>query len=144
MSDDCPMPSGPWHGFYTYSRSSRRYFMDLGLDFKAGRIDGAGIDGIGRFLIRGSYEPETYRCYWFKEYIGKHDVLYNGAWDMGSIWGLWEIPPSARGGFRIWPGKRGEGQTLELYEEIPQVLWEEEAAGKRLLKVPSGSRQTRR
>jgi hypothetical protein len=98
--------------------------MDLRLDFRGGRITGSGIDDVGRFAIGGTYEEETLRCRWRKTYVGRHTVLYDGAWDLGSIWGLWTIPPSARGGFRIWPGARGEG--IARYEETEADVTDEE------------------
>src|SRR3954465_14236231 len=109
--DDGPIPSGPWHGFYPYRVLTSRHRMDLRLDFKAGRINGDGIDDIGRFAIDGSYDPESLRCTWRKSYLGAHTVLYDGCYDMGSIYGGWTIPPASKGGFRIWPGARGEGEA---------------------------------
>src|SRR5262249_22121077 len=43
-----------------------------------------------------------------KRYIGKHDVAYQGYNEGKGIWGLWEIPPSSRGGFHIWPTALGD------------------------------------
>ncbi len=114
-----PIPSGPWHGFYAYRDDPRRHRQDLALTFREGRISGSGCDDIGRFLIRGHYEEETLRCRCVKTYPGSHDVFYSGAYDLGSLWGTWEIPPAGRGGFRIWPGARGEGAGEELAEEEP-------------------------
>ncbi|MCI0342991.1 MAG: hypothetical protein L0216_17925 [Planctomycetales bacterium] len=114
-----PIPSGPWHGFWTYSDSSGRHRQDLHLTFREGRISGDGLDEVGRSLIRGRYEEDSLQCRWTKTYPGSHDVFYSGAYDLGSIWGTWEIPPHGRGGFRIWPGARGEGAEVELEEEEP-------------------------
>jgi hypothetical protein len=121
QDQDGPIPSGPWHGFYTYQRPTDRHRMDLRLDFKSGHIHGDGIDDIGRFGISGTYDAESLACRWRKNYVGAHTVIYEGAYDLGSIYGMWTIPPSSKGGFRIWPGARGEGEAryVEAEEEIP-------------------------
>ncbi|MEZ0227008.1 MAG: hypothetical protein ACAI25_00160 [Planctomycetota bacterium] len=125
MSMDAPesetlIPSGPWHGFYTYPGSHQRHRMDLRLDFKSARITGSGVDDIGRFAISGHYDVETLKCTWKKTYLGAHTVLYDGAYDLGSIYGMWTLP-STKGGFRIWPGARGEGEAryVEAAEDAP-------------------------
>jgi hypothetical protein len=94
--------------------------MDLRLDFKAGRIDGDGMDSVGPFVITGRYDEESLDCRWVKTYLGRHSVDYAGPFDLGSIWGTWEIRRifgHARGGFRIWPGARGEGASVETAAE---------------------------
>ena len=114
-----PIPSGRWHGFYVYRHSPARHRMDLTLEFRGGVISGDGIDDIARFYIRGRYEEDTLRCRWTKQYLGMHSVFYEGAFDLGSIWGLWHLP-GTRGGFRIWPHGTGEQIALEAYEAIPE------------------------
>lgn len=131
MSTDDPIPSGPWHGFYNYDAGGERHRMDLRLDFREGRIRGDGIDDIGRFAIRGTYDAATLRCSWFKTYIGAHTVHYDGVFDLGSIWGLWTLD-FGRGGFRIWPGARGEGVSREASEDVPLVETEDVVAPRRL------------
>ncbi len=122
-----PIPSGPWHGFYTDPRLPGRHFMDLVLEFRGGTISGEGIDDVSPFVIRGGYDAETLACHWTKSYQGRarHSVYYSGAWDLGSIYGTWELGLifKARGGFRIWPGARGEGATME--EEAAEPIDDE-------------------
>lgn len=122
MGEGGLIPSGPWHGFYTYRSRTDRHRMDLRLEFHDGSIAGSGIDDVGRFAIEGTYDPETLRCFWRKTYLGRHTVLYDGAWDLGSIWGLWTIPPWSKGGFRIWPRGTGEGLELTAEAEIDEPL----------------------
>ncbi len=126
MPGDAPeaetlIPSGPWHGFYTYRTMSSRHRMDLRLEFRGGKITGTGVDDIGRFAIAGRYDVENLKCTWRKTYLGAHTVLYDGVYDLGSIYGVWTIPPSSKGGFRIWPGARGEGEAryVEAAEDAP-------------------------
>jgi hypothetical protein len=77
--------------------------MELKLNFRRGVMTGEGRDLIGPFLIRGRYQVDDGQCWWTKRYIGKHDVSYHGFNEGKGIWGLWDIPPSWRGGFHIWP-----------------------------------------
>ena len=101
--------SGPWVGFYKYrSFPGGRHRMDLHLTFANGSIVGEGIDDVGRFLIKGRYDPTNDECYWTKSYIGAHDVFYRGFRDGKGIWGGWEIGPNWRGGFHIWPRQAGD------------------------------------
>lgn len=120
MEDDL-FPSGPWTGFYNYTGPEDRHRMDLRLEFKQGRMTGAGSDNVGYFLIDGSYDPVSKECHWTKSYPGSHHVCYRGFREGVGIWGTWEIPPSARGGFHIWPRrfKQGESEELETTLEVP-------------------------
>jgi hypothetical protein len=75
---------------------------------------------IGDFLIRGKYKVEDGKCAWTKRYIGKHDVAYQGYNEGKGIWGVWEIPPSWRGGFHIWPTAMGDPTSPKLAESIDE------------------------
>mgnify|MGYP001548064027 CR=1 FL=1 len=103
-------PSGQWIGFYTYPHQSKRYLMDLILEFRDGLVSGEGADGIGFFGIDGHYYPEEGECCWIKTYFGKHSVEYSGYREKKGIWGTWMIG-GFKGGFHIWP--IGEGSSLE-------------------------------
>jgi hypothetical protein len=95
--------------------------MELHLNFRQGTMTGEGRDRIGPFLIRGKYNVDDGKCHWTKRYIGKHDVAYQGYNEGKGIWGLWEIPPSWRGGFHIWPTGMGDPTAPHLAEgaEVP-------------------------
>lgn len=92
--------------------------MELLLTFCQGVMTGEGRDFIGDFLIRGQYNPADGKCHWTKRYIGKHDVAYQGYNEGKGIWGLWEIPPSWRGGFHIWPTAMGDPTSHHLAEAL--------------------------
>jgi len=64
---------------------------------------------------------------WTKRYIGKHDVSYRGYNEGKGIWGLWEIPPTWKGGFHIWPEAMGDPTQQKLAEAIDEPA-EAEAA----------------
>ncbi len=77
--------------------------MNLHLAFSAGCVTGDGNDDVGRFVVKGRYDSASRECYWTKTYPGSHDVFYRGFREGKGIWGTWEIPGLAHGGFHIWP-----------------------------------------
>ena len=79
---------------------------------------GEGRDIIGEFLIKGTYERDSGKCWWSKRYLGRHDVAYQGYNEGRGIWGVWEITASFRGGFHIWPLGQGSGESQEASEEV--------------------------
>lgn len=83
-------------------------------------MNGEGRDRIGPFLIRGRYNLDDGKCRWTKKYIGKHDVAYHGYNEGKGIWGIWEIPPSWRGGFQIWPTAIGDPTLVRLARAIDE------------------------
>ena len=110
--DDDLFPSGPWTGFYNYTGPEDRHRMDLQLTFAGGRMTGNGNDNIGPFLIAGRYDANTREADWVKNYPGSHNVFYRGFRDGEGIWGSWEIPPLAKGGFHIWPRGAASGEAV--------------------------------
>lgn len=97
-------PSGPWTGFYQY-KDGKRGSMDLTLRFSNGRMDGAGNDELGQFLIAGTYNEDSKEARWIKSYPAKHSIDYRGFREgpLPGIWGTWQIGPEWSGGFHIWP-----------------------------------------
>jgi hypothetical protein len=76
---------------------------DLVLHFADGRIEGSGVDVIGRFTFEGTYD-EAGGVTLVKQYIGRHRVTYHGRYDgEGTIFGEWSIPPLWRGPFALRP-----------------------------------------
>ena len=118
---DTNFPSDHWVGFYVYAYRSRRFLMELVLEFRHGTISGEGADGIGLFVIGGRYDPAQGECFWIKTYVGRHSVEYPGYWEQKGIWGTWTLGHT-KGGFHIWP--LGDGTPLEelkneVEEEFP-------------------------
>jgi hypothetical protein len=111
-------PSGEWVGFYTYRDTDRRFLMDLRLEFKGGSISGDGADGIGEFVISGTYSESDGECQWTKAYVGLHTVEYRGFRENKGIWGTWAIE-EVTGGFQIWPiGQNGESMEERKTEKL--------------------------
>jgi hypothetical protein len=119
---DPRFPSGPWRGFFLMAHLPGRHQMDLLLNFRQGVMTGEGHDMIGAFLIRGKYNLDDGKCSWSKRYVGKHDVAYQGYNEGKGIWGLWEIPPTWRGGFHIWPTAMGDPTSPRLTEAIDEPI----------------------
>jgi hypothetical protein len=115
---DPRFPSGPWQGFFLMASWPGRHTMELHLDFCKGVMTGEGRDMIGEFLIRGKYNIDDGKCHWSKQYIEKHDVFYQGYNEGKGIWGVWEIPPTHRGGFHIWPTAMGDPTHPKLTEAL--------------------------
>jgi hypothetical protein len=109
-------PSGEWFGFYTYSSSSRRFLMDLILEFQNGIISGDGSDGVGPFTIHGYYSEASGDCGWSKTYVGRHTVDYTGFRENKGIWGTWTLLHT-KGGFHIWPLGHGADTLHEEEKE---------------------------
>ena len=85
--------------------------MDLELQFANGAVTGEGIDDVGRFTIKGRFDPTNRECYWTKTYLGAHEVYYRGFREGKGIWGTWEIVIQEHGGFHIWPWRFGQDET---------------------------------
>jgi hypothetical protein len=96
--------------------------MDMHLAFANGSLTGDGNDDIGRFLMKGRYDPMSLECHWTKTYVGAHSVSYRGFREGKGIWGTWEIGLFAHGGFHIWPKGEEAGETeKESVEEAEPV-----------------------
>jgi hypothetical protein len=121
LETDSRFPSGPWVGYFLQKElPPGKHGMELRLTFRQGVMTGEGRDLIGEFLIRGKYQVEDGKCWWSKRFIGKHDVAYQGYNEGKGIWGLWEIPPSWKGGFYIWPEAMGDPTRRKLHESIEE------------------------
>ena len=70
--------TGEWKGFFVQPDSRQRHAMELVLEFAGGTITGFGVDRVGKFAIRGTYDTDTGQCSWLKQYLGQHGVDYAG------------------------------------------------------------------
>jgi hypothetical protein len=120
LETDPRFPSGPWTGYFLQKAIPGKHAMDLRLTFCAGVMKGEGHDWVGAFVIDGLYDINDGKCHWTKEYLGKHDVFYQGFNEGKGIWGSWEIASQhgrLHGGFHIWPEGMGNPSDDHLYEE---------------------------
>jgi hypothetical protein len=75
--------------------------MHLVLRMGEGRIEGEGDDCIGPFTFGGHYDEQGH-VVMVKQYIGRHQVLYEGSYDgEGTIFGHWSIGPLWTGPFAL-------------------------------------------
>jgi len=114
-------PSGEWEGFYQYGPNTGKHRMACHLNFCEQVVTGYGSDDVGAFGWKGTYDTEAGTCQMTKQYIGRHQVYYEGYADENGIWGTWHIPPSFGGGFHLWPKA---GETFEVAEEAEAELIE--------------------
>jgi hypothetical protein len=121
---DSRFPSGPWKGFFLQPTLSGRHWMELSLTFRNGVLTGDGRDWVGAFLFRGRYELDSGKCWWTKQYIGKHSIFYQGYNEGKGIWGTWEWSENQgwRGGFHIWPKAMGDPSQQRLVEEVEEPV----------------------
>jgi len=117
-------PSGEWVGYYTYDGKPHLLPMHLTLNFSQGRIQGAGIDNPGQFVVEGTYD-ESSRAAWLKRYVEKHSVRYEGMYSDGEILGSWSLTQITQGrtaplhgAFRIWPLPTGQYSDDEPLQSV--------------------------
>jgi len=114
------LPTGQWHGFYLESHQPRRGWMHLYMEFSNEKIAGEGTDYVGPWNARGQYNSTTGMCTWVKQYLGKHQVHYQGLSGPNGIQGQWKIGYLA-GEFHIWPTTHGHLDELYLREDLSQT-----------------------
>ena len=92
-------PSGAWEGFWEQAGHGRQPMRPFELHFRPdGSVEGWGVDMVGEFVFRGQVNPATGRVQLTKQYLGAHQVQYDGRPDgEGCILGTWTIDMS---GFR--------------------------------------------
>jgi hypothetical protein len=55
------------------------------------QVKGHGADEVGNFTINGDWNPNGNVAF-VKQYIGKHNVHYEGTYDGVRVQGQWKIP----------------------------------------------------
>jgi hypothetical protein len=88
--------------------------MHLVLRLGDGQIGGEGDDCIGPFSFSGHYD-ERGNVVMVKQYVGRHQVLYEGTYDgEGTIFGHWSISSPWSGSFAM----KLEAADSSAHEEI--------------------------
>lgn len=121
MEQDNRFPTGEWHGFYLESHRTRRGWMHLYMSFEDGKIKGEGTDYVGPWVASGWYDVESGACQWKKQYLGQHQVDYDGICGKNGIQGQWQITYLS-GNFHIWPKSMGGLDELYLQEDLTQPV----------------------
>ena len=108
-------PSGRWRGFWDQLVYGRQAMRDLELQFSSGEVSGHGVDVVGPFRFRGTYDTAGTVAL-VKQYR-YHNVHYLGHYDgEGTIFGEWRIGNYWRGKFALTPDKLQSPQPTEITE----------------------------
>ena len=111
-------PSGVWLGFWEQELFGRQPMEAFYLYFRDGEVTGHGRDVVGRFTFHGEYDERTGRVTMVKQYLGLHQVHYDGHPDgEGCILGTWTIGTAYKGPFLIRPSvprPRGDEPIQEI------------------------------
>lgn len=129
LEQDSRFPSGKWGGFFLQPQIPGKHLMELILTFRKGFLKGEGRDWIGEFVVAGKYQVEDGRCWWTKQYVGKHAIAYEGYNEGKGIWGTWSFERSSfwKGGFYIWPEGMPDPTQPRIAEAIDEPMpFEEE------------------
>ena len=90
-----------WRGYWEQRGWGRQPMHDVVLEVREGIVSGQGSDCIGRFSFRGTWDSQGVVSL-VKQYVGKHQVLYQGQYDgEGTIFGRWSIAPFDSGEFLL-------------------------------------------
>lgn len=119
MESDNRLPTGEWNGFYLEKHQPRRGWMHLYMTFTEGKIKGEGTDYVGPWVANGTYDLDSGKCEWVKQYLGKHTVSYQGQLGDQGIMGQWQIQ-YLTGEFHIWPKSMHNLNELYLTEDMTE------------------------
>jgi len=98
-------PSGVWRGFWEQEGYGRQPMQDFHLHFRDGLVSGHGIDIVGRFTFHGEFNQKTGVVQLMKQYIGQHQVEYDGRPDgEGCIIGTWTVRMRTGDREYVWTG----------------------------------------
>ena len=113
------LPAGEWTGFYTEFHRPERSWMNLFLQTQGHVLKAEGTDYVGPWTAQGDYDPDSGEAQWVKNYIGKHQVSYQGTYRNGCISGTWQIG-FIEGPFTIWPKSMAHFTELYLKKDLEQ------------------------
>jgi hypothetical protein len=110
----------------------------LVLRFADGKVEGEGVDVIGPFTFRGTYD-ETGAVSLVKQYLGAHQVLYHGRHDgEGTLYGQWTVAGIWTGPFALRPERftvAADAPILTI-SASPTPLWGEDVPAEEIQHAP--------
>jgi hypothetical protein len=117
--DDYLMAStSTWKGYWEQRGWGRQAMHEVVLRFGDGAVRGVGVDCVGRFTFGGTCDAQG-AVVMVKQYLGKHQVLYEGQFDgEGTIFGRWSIWPFDSGEF-VLTVERERPADAEIEEIVP-------------------------
>eukprot|EP00033_Pygsuia_biforma_P003996 GCRY01004376.1.p1 GENE.GCRY01004376.1~~GCRY01004376.1.p1 ORF type:complete len:456 (+),score=103.62 GCRY01004376.1:126-1493(+) len=97
---DSPFKTGWWQGRFIYSTGGSDPFS-MNVTMVVGVVSGYGSDCVGDFFIHGTFSEADLTIKWDKQYVGQHNVIYDGKYDAesGLVKGTWQIPGNWGGDF---------------------------------------------
>ena len=109
-----------WDGWWEQRGLGRQKMHDLELNFEpGGTVTGGGEDCVGPFTFRGEIRPDG-TVSLIKQYLGRHQVLYDGRNSGEGIFGTWEIPWFGTGKFALRPVADSAAERGEIEEIVPR------------------------
>jgi len=79
-----------WKGIYKQDDEDHEMIIDH-LNIFNNQVKGNGSDEVGDFTINGDWNPNGQVAF-VKQYIGQHNVHYEGTYDGVRVQGQWKIP----------------------------------------------------
>jgi hypothetical protein len=79
-----------WKGIYKQDDEDHEMIIDH-LNIFNNQVKGNGSDEVGDFTISGDWNPNGQVAF-VKQYIGQHNVHYEGTFDGVHVQGQWKIP----------------------------------------------------
>ena len=127
LETDPRFPSGPWVGFFDDDPvHDVRIWMSMDLQFADQLIQGTGVDRIGKFTMRGTYNLDEHGYVNIWKRYDTHEAVYQGLAEDHGIWGAWELSTGHKGGYYIWPIAGAHGAHAEGIQEDEPVEVESE------------------
>jgi hypothetical protein len=112
---------GAWKGYWQQRGLGKQSMHDLVLQFGDGAIEGSGVDCVGRFTFQGTCDDHG-TVVMIKQYLGRHQVLYEGQFDgEGTIFGRWSILSLDSGEF-VLTVAREHSAAAEIEEIVPASM----------------------
>lgn len=107
-----------WTGWWKQRGLGRQKMHNLVLEVGPdGRVVGGGDDCVGPFTFRGQFRPDG-TVSLLKQYIGRHQVVYEGCNSGEGVFGTWRIGFDA-GRFALRPVAGGTAESVEIEQLLP-------------------------
>lgn len=93
------LDSAGWNGWFEQGGDKKDMELDMSIGGDA--VFGSGVDAVGSFIVRGTFDEGSGDCNFAKQYIGQHQVLYFGKNNGQAVRGKWTIPDNCEGKFKL-------------------------------------------
>jgi len=112
-----------WSGWWEQRVLGRQKMRNLVLDVDPdGAVIGSGEDCVGPFTFDGQFRTDG-TVSLVKQYLGRHQVIYEGCNSGEGVFGIWHIPGLwsgyHTGNFALRPRPDGSAECDEIQELVP-------------------------